>query len=59
MNRYFIFFHDGHTMKYSQFRCHAADVDQAKEQLFDKYGANFEHVILFILENGVKIYERT
>lgn len=46
-------------MQYSQFRCHAADVDQAKEQLFNKYGANFEHVILFILENGVKIYERT
>ena len=58
MKRYFIFFQNGHTMKYTEFRCMAADVDQAKEQLFDVHGANFEHIILFIIEDGATIYER-
>lgn len=58
MNKYRIAFINGHNSKYTIYETGAANVDQAKEQLFDLYGANFEHVITSIAENEVLIYER-
>lgn len=58
MNKYRIAFINGHNSKYTIYETRAANVDQAKEQLFDLYGANFEHVITSIAENEVLIYER-
>lgn len=58
MNHYRINFIDGHSLKYTVFETQAADVDQAKSALFERYGPNFEHVIMNIVENEVLIYER-
>lgn len=57
-NNYKICFINGHSLKYSVFETAAADREQAQQLFNDRFGAAFDHAILYIYENGACIYDR-
>lgn len=52
MNKYKVSFIDGHDLKYKEFFTEAENKTQAIENTFQRYGANFDHAIIDVIDKG-------